>query len=157
MLHTNSPEVPNKSTVHLTDMQLKYLAARAEGKSRGEAVRAANYTGAPAQIERSDNLRKALILAFEAKGLTTGKLAQKIADKVDAKKQVFFSKDGIVCDEREVDDNETQAKFTRTALEVRGDLVKEEGTKMQLNVGIIEMPGKVKDVEAWNEDVGTQK
>ena len=69
---------------------------------------------------------------------------------MEAKKSHFFSCDGLIKSERVVDDNETQHKYVRTALEVRGDLVRED-PKMQLNVGIIEMPQKVKDVDAWND------
>lgn len=149
MLHTNSPEVPNKSTIHLTDRQLKYLAARSQGMSRVEAVRAIGYSGAPSQIEKSENLRKALILSMEARGLSTDKLAQKIRDGVDAKKVQFSSFKGKIVDERIVDDNETQHKYVRTALEIRGDL--SDGKEINMNLGIVQMPGSMK-VEDWNQE-----
>lgn len=153
MLHTNSSVIPNNSTIHLTDLQIKYLALRAEGKTRKESARLAGYSadgGAvnPTKIEQSANLRKALMMAMEAKGLTTDKIAEKIAQGVDKKKVVFGTYKGSIVDEREVDDNEAQHKWATTALNIRGDL-QEVGT--QVNIGIIEVP-RQKSVEDWNAE-----
>lgn len=150
----NDNVIPNTAVHHLTDTQLKYIALRAEGKSRGEAAKLANYSGAPAQIEKSDNLRKALISAMEAKGLTTEKLAEKLAKGLDAKKTHFSSFQGKIVEERQVDDNETQVKYVRTALEIRGDL---QEKNIEINMGLIAIPGNVKDPNQWNqEDTSTQ-
>lgn len=141
--------------INLTDRQIKYLAARAEGKSKKEAVRIAGYNEhtSSSGLERSPALRQALLSAMEAQGLTGEYLARKIMIGTETKKTHFFAQDGIVKDSREVPDNEIQHKYVRTALEVRGDLIKEEGTKMQLNVGIIEMPKICKSEDEWNHTV----
>src|SRR3990167_9542580 len=136
--------------IHLTDRQIKYLAARSEGKSKKEAVLIAGYkfSSASSGVEKSPAMRLALLSAMEARGLNSEYISKKIHEGMEAKKSHFFSCDGLIKSERVVDDNETQHKYVRTALEVRGDLVRED-PKMQLNVGIIEMPQKVKDRDAW--------
>lgn len=154
----NDNVIPNTAVHHLTDTQLKYLALRAEGKSRVEAAKLANYSGAPAQIEKSDNLRKALVSAMEAKGLTTEKLAEKMMKGVDAKKTYFSSFKGNIIETREIDDNETQVKYVRTALEIRGDL---QEKAVEVNLGLITIPSVKGDAQAWNaeitDDASTQK
>lgn len=159
-LHTNSDVVPNNSTIHLSERQLKYLALKAEGKTKAEAARLAGYgeTTAPSVIESSPNLRKALVTAMEAKGLTTERLAEKLSNGLDAKKSYFSSFKGHIIEERQVDDNETQVKYVRTALEIRGDL--QEKT-VEVNLGLISIPTVKSDPLAWNteitDDVSTQK
>lgn len=147
----NNEAVPAKATIHLTDRQIKYMAARADGKSKKDAARIAGFseTSSTGAIEKSGNLRKALLMAMEAKGLTSEKLAEKMVKGVDATKRQFFTFNGKVQDEREVPDNETQHKFVKTALEVRGDLV-QENAKMDLNIGIVSLPQQIKDAGDWN-------
>jgi hypothetical protein len=152
MNQLHSPDlIPNTATIHLTDRQLKYLALRAQGVKRRDAVIQAGYNSQarPGMIEKSGNLRDALIKAFDVQGLTTDRLAEKISKGLDSKKIQFSSYKGKIVEEREVPDNETQHKYVRTALEVRGDL---QAQGIQVNVGLIQVPGQVKDIDAWNEE-----
>ena len=153
--HTNSDIIPQKSTVHLTDRQLKYIALRSSGKSRAESVKLAGYNDnvAPAKVESSPNLRKALIDALEVNGLTSEYLGKKLKEGVNAKKIYFTSFKGSIVDEREIPDNETQHKYVRTALEVRGDL--QSDPSVNVNIGLIESPKIESNPESWN-DVSTQ-
>ena len=150
----NIPAKSNQSKIHLTERQLKYYAFMMEGKTKVEAKRLSGYDEDTSSevVERSPALRNALRLAMDARGLTAEVLAEKIHKGIESKKTNYYAFNGIVTDEREVSDNETQHKYVRTALEVRGDLVKEDGAKLNLNVGIIEMPGRYKVDEKWNED-----
>lgn len=143
--------VPQHSTIHLTDKQLKYAMARADGESKEASIKVAGYSGdaSPTQIERSGNLRKALQIAMEQAGLTTDILAQKLANGIEAKKHLFYSFKGGVVDERIVEDHEIQHKYVRTALEVRGDL--SEGNEVNVNIGLVEIPSKQKSAESWSE------
>ena len=142
---------PNMAEYHLTARQLKYYGFIQQGMTKKEAARLSGYSEetAPSNIEKTENLRKALLSSMDAQGLTTDKLAKKIADGVDKKKKYFSTFQGSIVDERDIDDNETQHRYVVTALSIRGDLVK-ENEKFNVNVGIIEMPGKVRDVEDWN-------
>lgn len=139
--------------VPLTDRQIKYMAARISGKTREQAVREAGYSEetSPTQVEKSGNLKKALIQAMEVKGLTSEKLAEKLAKGVDATKKIFFTYKGEFRGEREVSDNETQHKYVKTALEIRGDLQPEQN-QMNVNIGLIEVPKMAKDADSWNNE-----
>ena len=119
------------------------------GKSKEESKRLAGYSNGtiPTNIESCPNLRKALIGAMELNGLTSSYLGKKIRDGVDARKKVFSSFKGEIKDERIVDDNETQHKYVRTALEVRGDL---QENQAQVNIGIVEIPTRCKSAEEFN-------
>lgn len=144
-------DISPHSTIHLSDRQLRYMAARADGKTKEESVKLAGYKGdaSPTQIEKSSNLRRALQIAMEQAGLTSEKLAEKIRAGVDAKKTNYYSFQGRVVDEKVSEDHEIQHKYVRTALEVRGDL--SEGNEVNVNIGLVEIPHKEKSAEVWSE------
>ena len=148
---TQTPgNIPAQAKVHLTDRQLKYHAFIMEGKSKVEAARLAGYDEDTnsAVIERSPSLRNALMIAMEARGLTTDYLADKLMKGTNSKKTQFYSYEGIVTDQREVEDNEIQHRYVKTALEIRGDLAENNAT--QVNIGLITVP-QSQTVNEWNE------
>lgn len=155
MLHQNSI-VPSKAHHHLTDRQIKYLSARVQGKTKAEAKAIAGFSPncSPTQIEKSSHLKNSLRLALDQVGLTEDVIARKIKEGFSKTKMNFFTHQGKVISEKEVDDNETQVKYVRTALEIRGDL---QEKNIEINMGLIAIPGNVKDPNQWNqEDVSTQ-
>jgi hypothetical protein len=62
--------------------------------------------------------RKILKAAFRAQGLTEAQLAAKVVRLVDATTTRFFQKDGVVKDQRDVADNQTQLGAARLAAEL---------------------------------------
>ena len=72
------------------------------------------------QVTRRDNVVARLEQVFDAVGLTEVAIANKLKDKTEAKRQIFFSHQGIVIETREVDDNHTQLKATEMAAKLRG-------------------------------------
>ena len=63
---------------------------------------------------------------LEMAGLSTTALAAKLHKLANAKKKIFFARDGHVIEEREVDDNETQTKAAKLALEANKILVQRQ-------------------------------
>ena len=139
------------ASIHLTERQVKYISAINSGKSREESRELAGYSESskPSVLERSPNMRKALLASMETNGLTSDYLGKKIKEGIEAKKKYFSAFKGEIVSERIVEDNETQVKYVRTALEIRGDL--ESGVKVEMNLGIVEIPGGSRSPEAWNE------
>ena len=151
MNQLHNPEtIPNTASIHLSEKQIKYYTFILQGKPKQVAATLSGYseTSDPYNIEKSPNLRKALTLAMEAKGLTTEKLAEKLSDGVDKKKKFFSSYQGKIISEREIDDNETQVKYVRTALEIRGDL---QEKAIEVNLGLITIP-QMKTIDEWNSE-----
>ena len=135
----------------LTPRQLRYLTARIEGKTKEESKRIAGYSekSNTHRIENTNKKNGSLKEALEAVGLTQDYLAEKIKEGVDAHKKNFFAFEGKVTDEREIPDYDVRHKFTKTALEVRGDI--SEGG-VNLNLGLIQV-GSSKTVELWNAEI----
>lgn len=141
----------SENKIHLTPRQLKYFGFIQQGMTKLEAAKLSGYSEetVPTHIENSPNLRKALLASMELNGLTSERLGKKIADGIEAKKTIFSSFKGKIEDEREIIDHETQHKYVKTALEIRGDL---QDAGVQVNIGIIEVPGMNRTADAWNED-----
>jgi len=137
----------------LTPRQIRYLKHRIDGKTKVESKRLAGYDESTSTeiVERSKELKSELAKALDRQGLSTDMLAKKIAKGTEAKKKHYYAFEGKVMDEREVEDNETQFKYTKLACEVRGDLV-QEGNQLNVNVGLVEIPRMAKDAEAWNAE-----
>lgn len=138
--------------MNLTEKQLKYIALRAEGKSKKDAVLLAGYSekSNPTVIGKSaESLRSQLLSEMESQGLTSQKLAKKLNEGIDSKKLLVSSYKGKIVEEREIPDNETQHKYVRTALEVRGDL--QSDPSVNVNVGLIESPKIDVNPNSWND------
>lgn len=89
--------------------------------------------------EFQDALQKFLSI-LEARGVTDKKLADVIAEGLDAEEIKFFSKDGIVEDERVVVDHATRHKFAETVVRIR-KLINTDNTSLQDNRKLIIVMG----------------
>lgn len=77
---------------------------------------------------------------LEKKGVTDDFLAQTIKDGLDAEEVKFFSKDGIVEDERVVVDHSTRHKFVETVVKIR-KLINTDNSSLQDNRKLIIVMG----------------
>ena len=66
------------------------------------------------------NLTSRMEQVFDSVGLTEHAIARKLADKTLAKREIFFSHNGMVTDSRVVDDHHAQLKAVEMAAEIRG-------------------------------------
>ena len=116
-----------------------------EIKSTAEASRLAGYASPQSAYksaqssEFQDALQKFLSI-LEQKGVTDQKIAQTIADGLDAEEVKFFSKDGVVEDERVVTDHATRHKFVETVVKIR-KLINTDNTSLQDNRKLIIVMG----------------
>ena len=149
LLQQNGVTIPNQAMHHLTDKQIRYLSARAEGKSKVEAKKLAGYPkeARPSTIEQSPALRSALNVALEREGITDESLAKKLKSGLESEKLLYATFEGKITDFKPVPDNENQRHYLKTILEVRGDL--QDKTEQTVNLGIITVPSQVKANE-WN-------
>ncbi len=148
----NNRNLEDKARVTLSDRQIKYLAARASGKSKIESVKLAGYgvTVKPCDVENRNGMKRAILNALEVNGITDAYISQRLKEGMDAEKSTFITFKGTVTDELKRPDLENRHKFTKTVLELRGDLQPENQTNV--NVGLIEVPRMSKDAEAWNTE-----
>jgi hypothetical protein len=116
-----------------------------EIKSTAEASRLAGYAS-PASAYKSaqssefqDALQKFLSI-LESRGVTDQKLADVIAEGLESTETKFFSKDGIVEDEREVPDHASRHKFVETVVKIR-KLINTDNTSLQDNRKLIIVMG----------------
>ena len=149
LLQQNGVIVPAKAMHHLTDKQIRYLAARSEGKSKIEAKKLAGYPkeARPSTIEHSPSLRSALNVALERHGVTDENLADKMQKGLNSEKLLYATFEGKITDFKPVPDNENQRHYLKTILEVRGDL--QDKTEQTVNLGIITVPSQV-EANEWN-------
>ncbi|MGD0567040.1 MAG: hypothetical protein ABSA78_01440 [Candidatus Sulfotelmatobacter sp.] len=85
--------------------------------SKREALRAAQYSEntAPSRVENSSV--KAAFARIVRRAVPAHKLAQRIAEGVDAIETIFFQKDGIVIETRDVIAWGERRKYTQLAVE----------------------------------------
>lgn len=135
----------------LTPKQILYLKARIEGKSKNEAKAIAGYSekSNSYRIENGNKNNASLKEALVAVGLSEDYLAEKIKHGTNAEKTQYFAFEGKVTDERTMPDWDARHKFTKTALEIRGDL---EGQGVNLNLGLIAINDE-KNIKEWGKDV----
>lgn len=146
-----------KKSHNLTPKQIVYLKARIEGKSKEESKSIAGYSekSNTYRIENGNKNNASLKEALIAVGLSEEYLAEKIKQGTNADRTHYFAFEGEVTDERVVPDWDARHKFTKTALEVRGDL---EGQGVNLNLGLITV-GEQKSIEDWDKkaEVGIEQ
>ena len=137
-----------KPEIHLSVRQLQYIALINQGKTKHDAARLSGYSEntVPTHLEKSSNLRKALLTSMELNGLNSEYLGKKIMEGVNAQKTFFSTYKGSIQEERKIPDNETQHKYVKTALEIRGDL---QENQTQVSIGLIEIPTRQSESE-WN-------
>ena len=116
-----------------------------EIKSTAEASRLAGYASPQSAYactkspDFQDALKKFLSI-LEQKGVTDEKLATVLAQGLEAEETKFFSKDGIVEDERVVPDHSTRHKFAETVVKIR-KLINTDNTQLQDNRKLIIVMG----------------
>lgn len=135
----------------LTTKQLKYMAARLQGKTKEDAKREAGYSenSSTKTIEETNGVQGTLKTALEKVGLTDQIIADKLRKGLSTQKTHLVSFEGKFTDEKKTDDNDIQHRYMRTILEVRGDL--QSGNNMQLNLGLIGLQAG-ENVDTWNTE-----
>src|SRR5262245_31588431 len=90
---------------NLTPKQKKYVVARSEGHSQTDSAAIAGYARSTnaSHIERLESVQDAFRSLLNLR-VTDEKLADRIAEGLDATETKFFQKDGVVMDERSVAD-----------------------------------------------------
>ena len=89
---------------------------------------------------------------MEEKGLTDNFLAAKVHSLVNAKQTLYFQKDGIVTDQREVEALETQRKTVELAAKLKGHLKDQaQGDK---NIGLMALVVAAVKAEAEADEAG---
>jgi hypothetical protein len=103
----------------LTLRQKRYVAARVEGASQVDAAAQAGYSRCtnPSHIENAPSVREAFRRLLNTK-ISDEKLAERIAEGIDAVEVRFFQKDGIVVDSREVPDFKERRAYAQMAGEI---------------------------------------
>ena len=86
-------------------------------------------------ILKEPAVRASFAMIMEEAGLSDKFLAEKVKALVDAKQTLYFQKDGIVTDSREVEALETQRKTLELATKLKGHL--REQSQLDVNVGIM--------------------
>ena len=89
------------------------------------------------RILQEPQTQAAFISILEKKGVTDEFLAEKTKTLLNAKKTLFFQKDGEVTDEREVEALETQRKTLELATKLKGHL--KDRSEVDVNIGIMAM------------------
>ena len=141
----------NSTKRALTTKQVLYVSSRLEGKNKEQAMLDAGYSpkSATTHIEENQNLRAVLLDCMARRGLNEEFLANKLKKGLNARKTIYATKDGMISDIKKVEDNETQHKYFRDVLEIRGDI--RSSVIDNLNVGLIACP-TVADENKWNEE-----
>ena len=151
---TPSPPTPSKKSLeqpknHLakSKFDLKHRAklftqSLLAGESQTQALINAGYSKATAQtgevaILQRPECMKPFISILEEKGVTDNFLAEKTKALLNAKKTLFFQKDGEVTDSREVEALETQRKTLELATKLKGHL--KDRSEVDVNIGIMAM------------------
>ena len=112
-------------------------------KSTAEASRLAGYKTPPyVQIKQPDfqDALQTFLKILEQTGVTDDFLAQTLRNGLDSTEMKYFSKDGIVEDEREVPDHSTRHKFAETVVKIR-KLINTDNTSLQDNRKLIIVMG----------------
>jgi len=94
--------MPSGDFTKLQPRQRKYIEALAQGMSKREALRAAQYSDntAPSRVENSSV--KAAFARIVRRAVPAHKLAHRIAEGLDATETIFFQKGGVVAETRQV-------------------------------------------------------
>jgi hypothetical protein len=109
--------MPSGDFTKLQPSQRKYLEGLAQGMSKRQALRAAQYSEntAPSRVENASV--KAAFARIVRRAVPAHKLAQRIAEGIDATETVFFQKDGVVTESRDVIAWAERRKYAQLAAE----------------------------------------
>ena len=81
-------------------------------------------------------VQRAIAETFERAGVTDEKLAQRVAEGIDAKETKFFQHNGRVKETCQVIDYEKRHKYITTALEVKKHIRAEEGSGEHITIKV---------------------
>jgi len=118
---------PSKNRILTKARRRKIIEAALDGKNITEVAIAEGYSPRTAaqqarQILSDPSVQRSFVRIMEEQGITDNFLAQKGLALLNAKKTVFFQKDGVCTDKREVEALETQRKTWETATKLKGHL-----------------------------------
>src|SRR5262245_25861347 len=118
---------------NLTLRQKKYIKARVDGASQTDAAAKAGYSRgtSASHIENAPSVREAFKRLLGAR-IPDEKLAQRLAEGLDATETKFFQKDGVVIDSREVVD----FKERRAYVQMAGEILEVLPTKDDVDVNV---------------------
>lgn len=135
--------------ITLTPKQVDFISARIEGKTRVESLKQAGYAPSTTynRIEDNPNVRGLLLASMRARGIDEAFITDKLKAGLSAQKSIYATKDGLISDIKKVPDNETQHKYFKDTLEIRGD-IKQDVTN-NLQIGLISVPD-LKASESWD-------
>jgi len=124
-----------------TVRQRKYVKGLVEGKSMTQAARDAGYSettalNAKEKIESKPAVQNLFVQLMETAGITDEKLAQRLAEGLDAEETKFFQKDGIVMDSRDVIAYGERRAHLEIALKLKGHLTDKA---VNVNISIAEI------------------
>lgn len=133
----------------LTVKQRKYVRAVVNGTKKNYAVQEAGYVpGTPSSAIESQAVKNAIVEAFRRRGLTEDRIALSFEQGLQANQFHYFTKDGIVTDERITPDAATRHKYAQTWLEVN-KYIKTNGVE-NINIGLVQLPSR-NNVDNWND------
>lgn len=138
----------NKDRKHIvSDKQLKYLTLRANGYSQEKSKEMAGYSKKtrPSTINKQIKANITLRQCLEDNGISHQFVVDKIKDGLESTKNVAFAYKGRIVDKIEIPDNETQHKYFRDLLEIRGDI--DSKNDVNVNIGMIGID--TSDDSAW--------
>lgn len=120
----------------------KILQAAIDGKDIAKAAIESGLSPKSAASQASKILhepqvQRAFKMILAERGVSDEFLAQKIKALLDAKQTLFFQKDGLVMDEREVEALETQRKTAELVAKLKGHL--RETTQADAEVSIMQI------------------
>jgi len=118
----------------------KILEAAIEGKDITKAAIETGLSPKTAASQASKILhdpitQRAFQMILAERGVTDEFLAQKIRGLLDAKQTLYFQKDGIITDSREIEALETQRKTAELVAKLKGHL--REQSQLDVNIGLM--------------------
>ncbi|MCK9370090.1 hypothetical protein M0R04_09320 [Candidatus Dojkabacteria bacterium] len=128
------PEIALKAEI----ARRKMIQAVFDAKPISQAAESCNITTSQAKdLLAEPATQKIFTKILEDHGLDDDYLASKLKKLSEAKKTLFFQKDGIVTDEREVESLEIQQKILNTILQVKGHLKEDKSTTINIDTQIM--------------------
>jgi hypothetical protein len=104
----------------LQPKQRKYLEGRAQGMNKEQAKRFAQYADSTSTASIESSSVKAAFARIVRRSIPAHKLAQRIAEGVDATETIIFQKNGVVIETRNVIAWGERRKYAQLAAEYGG-------------------------------------
>jgi len=136
------PPKPSKNRTLTKARRRKIIEACLDGKDIKQAAIAEGYSPRTAasqarQILANPNAQRSFVRILDEQGLTDDFLAAKARELLNSSTPHFFSKDGIVCDERYTPAHETQRKTLELVSKFKGHL--KESSSADVSIGLMQM------------------